>query len=145
MPDRPVKSVIENKPFVTAPTDTSVCDAARMLKEQRNEGAVLVVDNGALVGICTERDIVFKVVATGGDPSATTVSDVMTPDPVTITADKPFAHALHMMFEGGFRHVPVVGDAGEPIGLVSARDALGLDVLQFEQDLMLREGLSEVM
>ena len=46
MPDRPVKSVIENKPFVTAPTDTSVCDAARMLKEQRNEGAVLVIDNG---------------------------------------------------------------------------------------------------
>ena len=69
----------------------------------------------------------------------------MTPDPVTITDDKPFAHALHMMYEGGFRHVPVISAAGEPIGLVSARDALGLDVLHFEEDLMLREGLSEVM
>ncbi|MCB1896279.1 MAG: CBS domain-containing protein [Zoogloeaceae bacterium] len=145
MPDRPVEKVIEKKPFVMVPSDLSVCDAACRLKEQRDEGAVLVVEKGILVGICTERDIVFKVVATGCDPAATQVAEIMTAEPVTITADKPFAHALHMMFEGGFRHVPVVNDAGEPIGLVSARDALGLDVLHFEEDLLLREGLSEVM
>lgn len=144
MPDRPVRTIIENKPFVMAPPDLSVSEAAQLLKEQR-EGAVLVVENGVLVGICTERDIVFDVVAEGLDPMVTPVSTVMTVDPLTIAADKPFAHALHMMFEGGFRHVPVVGAAGEPIGLVSARDALGLDVLQFEHDLLLREGLAEVL
>lgn len=144
MPDRPVKKIIENKAFVMAPPDLSVKTAAQLLKDQ-HEGAVLVVENGRLVGICTERDIVFDVVAAGMDPASTPVSAVMTADPITIGADKPFAHALHMMFEGGFRHVPVVGADGAPVGLVSARDALGLDVLSFEQDLLLREGLAEIM
>ncbi len=145
MPDRPVRNVIEHKPFVMVPRDLPVRQAAQLLKEQHDEGAVLVVEKGLLVGICTERDIVFDVVAEGIDADTTPVGEVMTADPVTITADKPFAHALHMMFEGGFRHVPVVGPSGEPIGLVSARDALGLDVLHFEEELLLREGLAEIM
>jgi len=145
MPDRPIRKIIEHKPFVMVPLDLPVRKAARLLKEQHDEGAVLVVQKGLLVGICTERDIVFDVVAEGIDADTTPVGEVMTADPVTITADKPFGHALHMMFEGGFRHVPVVGPGGEPIGLVSARDALGLDVLHFEEDLLLREGLAEIM
>ncbi len=144
MPDRPVKSVIEHKPFVMAPSDLPVKAAAGLLKEQ-HEGAVLVVENGRLVGICTERDIVFDVVATGADPASTPIGEIMTADPVTITIDKPFGHALHLMYEGGFRHVPVVGPDGAPLGIVSARDALGLDVLDFEQDLLLREGLAEIL
>lgn len=144
MPDRPVQRVIQHKRFVTAPKDLPVVQAARLLKSQ-HDGAVLVVEHDKLVGICTERDIVFDVVAEGLDPATVCVGDVMTPSPQTITADRPFAHALHLMFEGGFRHVPVVGIAGEPVGLVSARDALGLDVLQFEQELLLREGLAEVL
>lgn len=144
MPDRAVRQVIEHKPFVMAPPDLSVHEAALLLKGQ-HQGAVLVVAQGRLVGICTERDIVFDVVAEGLDPLSTPIRAIMTADPLTITADKPFAHALHMMFEGGFRHVPVVGSAGEPLGLVSARDALGLDVLHFERDLLLREGLAEVL
>lgn len=144
MPDRPVSKVIETKTFVTVPASLSVAKAAGLLKHH-HLGAVLVVDRDHLLGICTERDIVFDVVAEGRDPAIVTVAEIMTPDPQTIPASKPFRHALHLMFEGGFRHVPVVDPDGKPIGLLAAHDALGLDVLQFEQDLLLREGLAEVM
>ena len=45
----------------------------------------------------------------------------------TIHRDKPFGHALHLMYEGGFRHIPVVDDTGHPVGLLAAHDALDLD------------------
>ena len=68
----------------------------------------------------------------------------MTPNPQTITADKPFRNALHLMYENGYRHVPVV-DGGTPIGVISARDALGADLIEFESDLQVRENISEIL
>ncbi len=69
----------------------------------------------------------------------------MTPDPVSVGPDKPFGHALHLMFEGGFRHMPVVDRHRRPIGIVSARDALGLEILHFRSELQLREDLAEIL
>ena len=68
----------------------------------------------------------------------------MTSHPVTISADKPLGHALHLMFEGGFRHVPVVRN-GKPVGVVSARDALGSEMLEFESELRQRDDIAEHM
>ena len=68
----------------------------------------------------------------------------MTADPQSIAPDAPFRNALHLMYENGFRHVPVTKD-GRPLGMVSARDALGLDLLEFESDLELRENISEIL
>ena len=144
MPSRPISSVIENKRFATTTAKQTVRKAAELMREF-HQVAVLVVAGERLVGICTERDVVFKVVAAGGDPDKMTVAEIMTPDPVSITPDKPFGHALHLMFEGGFRNVPVTDAAGKVLGLVTARDALGLDVLQFEKELLLREGLAEIL
>ena len=86
--------------------------------KQYGAAAVLVVDaeNGKLIGICTERDLTFKVLAEGLDANTTQVHSVMTRDPQSISPEKPFGHALHMMFEGGFRHMPVVDPIGRPIG-----------------------------
>jgi CBS domain-containing protein len=68
----------------------------------------------------------------------------MTPAPQTIAADKPFNHALHMMYEGGFRHVPVV-EKGKLVGIVSARDALSSELMQFESDVLEREHIAEIL
>ena len=70
-----------------------------------------------------------KVLATSLDPDTALLSQVMAHDPQTIRADKPLAYALQMMADGGFRHVPVVDDQGGPVGMVSARDALGQDIV----------------
>lgn len=145
MPSRPVSEVIEKRPVVTTAVDTSVREAARIMKECHSS-AVLVVDSkGVLAGICTERDIVFGVVAAGRDPGQTRVDAIMTRNVRTISPSKPFGHALHLMYEGGFRHVPVVDIAGRPLGLLAAHDALDADGLQMEQELVRREEITVIL
>jgi len=141
--DRPIRSIIEGQKPVTASADITVAAAARLMKEQRI-GAILVTRKGALAGIFTERDALFRVIAAGRDPDKTRVSEVMTANPRTISPDRPFGHALHLMYEGGFRHVPVV-DNGRPLGVVSARDALGPDLQQFIADLDRRVHIGEIL
>ncbi len=140
-----VSSVIEGRAFVTAAADTTVRRVAELMKGHRI-GAVLITDpgSGVLQGICTERDIVFGVVAAGLDPEAMRVESVMTRSPQTTSPDCAFGHALHLMFEGGFHHVPVVQD-GRPVGILCAKDALGYDALQFETELIRREEITVIL
>jgi CBS domain-containing protein len=107
-------------------------------------GALLVVDKNRLTGIFTERDALFRVIAEGRAPEKTRLAEVMTQNPRTITPDRPFGHALHLMHEGEFRHVPVV-ENGRPLGMVSARDALGPELAQFASDLDQRAHIGEIL
>jgi CBS domain-containing protein len=141
--ERPVRAIIEDQRPVTAAADMTVASASRLMK-QRRVGAILVLDKGRLAGIFTERDALFRVIAEGRSPDATTLAEVMTPNPRTIGPDRPFGHALHLMHEGEFRHVPVV-ENGRPIGIVSARDALGRDLQQFISDLDKRNHIGEIL
>jgi len=143
MPDRPIRTIIEDQRPVTANSDITVAAAAQLMKHH-GIGAILIVDNERLAGIFTERDALFRVIAEGRDPKATRVAEVMTSNPRTIDPDRPFGHALHLMYEGGFRHVPVVKGA-RPIGIVSARDALGPDLRQFISDLDTRNHIGEIL
>ena len=127
--DQPVRSIMERKKFLAAAPETSVSNAARMM-EDKNVGAVMVVENEHLVGIFTERDAVFRVIARGRDAQTTRLSDVMTTAPQTVDPDKSFGYALLMMHENGFRHVPVI-ENGKPIGIVSSRNALDPDLEEF--------------
>src|SRR5262245_21832336 len=141
--DRPVRTIIEHQPPVTANPDMTVAVASRLMKAKR-VGALLVVDNDRLAGIFTERDALFRVIAEGRAPEKTRLSEVMTRNPRTITPDRPFGHALHLVHEGEFRHVPVV-ENGRPLGMVSARDALGPELRQFVSDLDQRTHLTEIL
>jgi CBS domain-containing protein len=104
----------------------------------------MVVDGGRLTGIFTERDALFRVLGESRDPEKTRVADVMTADPLTIDPEKAVGHALLMMYDGGFRHVPVV-EQGRPLGMISARDALGPELQEFQTELEHREHIGEVM
>jgi len=144
MPQRSVRSMITKQKILIATAEITVAEAARLMKKN-SVGAVMVVkDNGRLAGIFTERDAVFRVLAEGRDPKTTRLSDVMTPQPQTIAPEKPFGHALLMMYESGFRHVPVVED-GKPVGMVSARDALGPELQEFESELQRRTRIGEIL
>ena len=144
MPNRTLRQVITGQTLVTARRDTSVRAAAVAMAEQ-SVGAILVVDDsGRLIGLFTERDALNRVVARGLDPEQTPLAAVMTDKLQTATPDKTLGHALHLMFEGGFRHLPVVED-GRPVGMVSARNALGLEILQFERERQERDHPAEIL
>ena len=143
MPHRIIRDVIASRKALTAPSQTTVADAARLMKKHA-VGALLIVDETHLVGIFTERDALFRVIAVDKDPKTTRVASAMTKKPRTIDPDRPIGHALHMMFEGGFRHVPVV-EKGQPVGMVSARDALGPELAQFQSELVDREHIGEIL
>ena len=133
MPSRILREIVANQKVVTA-SSTTMVDAAARLMERRKVGAILVVEKGRLIGIFTERDALFRVLAAGRDPRITQLSSVMTHDPQSIQPDKAFGHAMLMMYEGGFRHVPVVED-GRPLGMVSVRDALVPELQEFESEM----------
>jgi len=143
MPHRTIRDLIGNQTILTASAETNVNEAAGLMK-RTNVGAIMVVESGRLVGIFTERDALFRVIAEGREPHATRIAEVMTRNPQTIDPDKPLGHALHMMYEGGFRHVPVV-ENGRPLGMVSARDALGPELDAFESELVQREHIREIL
>ena len=88
-------------------------------------GFALVMDgadgDGTLVGIFTERDFLNRVVAAGVDV-ALPVEGVMTPGPKVINRNSTVQAAVEMMELGGYRHLPVVGDRGEPLGVLSVKD-----------------------
>jgi CBS domain-containing protein len=127
--DRPVGEVMQRSKVLKAAPGALVSKIARMMAE-KNVGSVMVVAEGRLVGICTERDIVFRVVAPGLDATATRLADVMTRTPHTVAPDKPFGYALLVMQEKGFRHLPVVRD-GKPVGIVSSRSAMDPQLEEF--------------
>jgi CBS domain-containing protein len=143
MPHRSVRDVIANQRPLTAPGNTTIVAAARLMKEH-GIGALMIVEDGHLAGIFTERDAVFRVLAESRDPKTTRLADIMTPKPKTIGPDKAVGHALLMMYDGGFHHVPVV-ERGKPIGMISARDALGPELQEFQGELLQREHIGEVM
>ena len=144
MPHRPIQAVIAGRKLHSVPSTTTVQAAAKLMAGARI-GAVLVIDDGALKGIFTERDALNRVIAEALDASTTTLASVMTPDPRTTPASKPLGLALHIMHAEGLRHMPVVDKQGRAIGMVSARDALGAEMAAFERDLDKRDSITELL
>lgn len=134
---RSLRSMIAGQRPLIVAESLVVAEVATRMHELRT-GAALVADGARLVGIFTERDALFRVLAGGRDPRTTPVGQVMTRDPQTIHPDKPFDEALRLMYEGRFRHVPVVED-GRPLGIVSVREAIHPDFIELAQVLETRE------
>jgi CBS domain-containing protein len=105
-----------------------------------NVDAVVVVEDDTVIGIFTERDAVFRVIAQALDPAVTTLDDVMTSQPLTVGPDNTFGYALQLMQQRGFRHIPVV-ESGKPVGIVSSRDALDPEMEQFNSEVKRRQGI----
>jgi len=106
--------------LLTVTAATAVGAAAKEMDE-RGVGAVLVLANGRLEGVFTERDVLRAVAR--GQVEGATVGDFMTPHPETIEPDDTTEHAAVLMIHGGFRHLPVV-DGGSVVGILSIRDLM---------------------
>jgi signal-transduction protein with cAMP-binding, CBS, and nucleotidyltransferase domain len=104
--------------FQAVEPSLGVADAIRQMHRAETD-CLLVVADGRLVGIFTDRDAVVK--AADKRLALFTVGDFMTSDPVVLRPEDTLAIAIHKMAVGGFRHIPIVDD-GRPIGVVAAAD-----------------------
>src|SRR5262245_2828854 len=112
------------RPPVTAEPTTTVADAAGIMARER-VSCLLVFGPDKEVGVLTDRDLRTRVVAERRS-SLTQVADVMTPHAVTVRTETMAGEVLLRMLDGGFHHFPVVGDAGEVVGVVTDTDLMGL-------------------
>jgi CBS domain-containing protein len=113
--------IVRHQNPLMLPPSTTVMQAARHM-HTHNVSAVLVTEGDAhLVGIFTERDAISRVLAPGRDPVATTLAEVMTNNPDTITPQHTATEALRLMQDAHCRHMPVVHE-GKAVGIVSRND-----------------------
>jgi CBS domain-containing protein len=98
--------------------------AAFAVMSKESHDCVLVVREGELLGIFTSRDFLNRVAAVRGDPNALVLGAVMTKDPRTLRPRDPVAFAINWMAVEGFRNVPIVDDAGRPLGVLTVWDVM---------------------
>ncbi|MQA88568.1 MAG: CBS domain-containing protein [Streptosporangiales bacterium] len=138
-----VSDIMTEASITDTPSDTLRAAAERMWAQQT--GSLLVMDNGRLVGIITERDL-LRAVARGIDLDTTRIRDVMTTDLVTAWPDSPLRDAAREMAHRWIRHLPVV-EGDRIVGVVSMRDVTGVfaalskdpEEIQLDLDELVRE------
>ncbi|KAB8185317.1 CBS domain-containing protein [Microbispora catharanthi] len=114
-----VEEVMTRDP-VTLPEEAPVVKAAKLMRD-RGIGDVLVIGDGRLCGLVTDRDIVVRAVAEGRDLATTPLATLCTCDVVTVGPDQDVAEAARLMREKDVHQLPVVVD-GRPVGVVALAD-----------------------
>ena len=109
------------KRVVTAHASEPVMDVACRMRDEHVGAVVIVSTDGAPKGIVTDRDLVVRALAQGGDPAAA-IETVMTPDPVTLARSERLDDVVACMREDGIRRIPIIDDQGALVGLVSLDD-----------------------
>lgn len=135
-----IPGVIDGRQALCSLARTATALEAAELMRERRVGAVMVIEGGRLLGIVTERDMVFRLVAAGRDPAATRLGEIMTANPETLSPDDSAVDALDKMREGRYRHLPVLDD-GTVVGMVSIRDLYEAVRVALEEELHSAETL----
>lgn len=138
---RTLAEVISSDKVVHLTAEATVLEACRLMARE-HVGAVLVMSDGRLEGIVSERDVATRVVAAGREPRATTLAEAMTRGPVTATRRTLAVEALRTMHEGGFRHLPVV-EADEVVAMVSLRDFMAGELAEVQDELAFESRIIE--
>ena len=115
--------VLNPKSPITVPASTAVGDVLRLMV-QNNIGCVLITHGNRPIGIFSERDALRKLNTQVAQLNSRPVSDFMTPDPQTLVDNAKVAHAVQRMDLGGYRHLPIVSQNDDLVGIISARDIL---------------------
>jgi CBS domain-containing protein len=102
----------------------------------RNIGAVPVLENGLLIGIFSERDLMKRVVAEARDPRTIRVDEVMTQDPLTVNPDETVENCMLLMRRHGFRHLPIC-EGRRLLGVISLRDLLLHDLTEKDHEVQM--------
>ena len=126
---------LQPRPHARVDVDDTMGQVVTEMRE-KGRGAVLVEDEGRLVGIFTERDLLNRVDYSDALWSHVVVRDVMTPHPMVIRPDDSLSEALRRLIQGHRRHLPIVDDRGRVTGMISIRDILSYVASRFPEDMM---------
>jgi CBS domain-containing protein len=118
---------------ISVRSDEKVVVALQLMRDNRVR-AVLVINDGKLVGILTQGDCAIKVLLPGLDAKHVRVEEVMTIDPVTVKLDDPIEACTGLMASRNFRHLPVV-EAGVVVGVISIGDVVKDSIRQMGQQI----------
>ena len=119
-------AALVRRPPLVVPAGSSIREAAELMARERVSSVLVRVDGQGDIGIVTDRDLRAKVVAAGRSPDTPT-SDIMTTPVFSVSRETTAAEVLTLMYEKGIHHVPVVGDDGRPVGMVTDTDLMGLE------------------
>lgn len=129
-----VPDIVKPREIISVSRDDKIIDAAAKMVDAHVAALVVFDDKENLVGIVTERDMTHRVVAKGLDTPTTTVSEIMTENPDTLTPDDFAMEALDVMQSRHFRHLPVT-DGSKVIGMVPIRDLFAAVKMSLEEDI----------
>ena len=132
---RPILELLKKREaaiWSLSPSD-SVFDALRQLADH-NVGAMMVMDQGRLVGVFSERDYTRKIALAGKSSKDTQVKDIMTPDVLTVSPQTRTRECMALMSQKKIRHLPVV-EAEKVLGMISIRDIMNDIIADHEQTI----------
>ncbi len=130
---RGVRTIMKHP--LTLTLDTSIAEAIRLM-QTKHIGCVLITSDQKLYGIFTERDVLKKLIGAGFNLETTPIAEVMTPNPQYLSDDDTIAFSLNYMYQGGFRHIPIVNGDLEPVGIVSVKDIVSYLVERFADEIL---------
>jgi CBS domain-containing protein len=132
---KPVSELLKkhHQPLFQAPPDITVFDGLKLLASY-GVGAIVVMEQGKLVGIFSERDYTRKVALEGKNSRTTTISEIMTKNVITVPPNAGTRECMSLMSKNKIRHLPVV-DGNQVLGLISIRDIMDDIIADHEQTI----------
>jgi CBS domain-containing protein len=129
-----IRALVGGRPVLSVTPEMTVLEVARYMSGKR-VGAVMVLNEGAPVGIFSERDLMERVVIAGLDPAVVPVREVMTRDVLTASPEDNPVECMLTMQRRGFRHLPVIEDE-KLVGMLSLRDLLKIEIDEKSETIM---------
>ena len=132
---KPIQSLLKthNSTVFQVGPATTVFEALRLLAEY-GVGAMVVMEQGKLVGLVSERDYTRKVALQGKNSKETAVADIMTRDVITVTPGTGTRACMTLMSQKKIRHLPVL-EGGKVLGMISIRDLMDDIIAEHEQTI----------
>jgi signal-transduction protein with cAMP-binding, CBS, and nucleotidyltransferase domain len=128
-----VENILDDRPLFSVEENQTVYEVAQLMADL-SVGAILVLDDGKLCGIFSERDLMTRVIVAGRDPKTTPVEEVMSRDLATVETSADLNEAMELMQRHKCRHLPALRN-GRVVGLLSMRDLMNVELQQKTEEL----------